>query len=77
MIEPGLYRYPRMDRVAFGRPWEQVLTEEVERLGASRVFAIAGSTLAGTRPAVDAGGAVATDAAAGGVVAPEAAGAER
>jgi maleylacetate reductase len=50
MVEPGLYRYPRMDRVAFGRPWEQVLTEEVERLGASRVFAIAGSTLAGTVP---------------------------
>ena len=50
MIEPGVYRYPRMDRVAFGRPWEQVLAEEVERLGASRVFAIAGSTLAGTIP---------------------------
>src|SRR6202162_2138521 len=50
MIKPGCYRYPRMDRVAFGRPWEQVLTEEVERLGASRVFAIAGSTLAGTVP---------------------------
>jgi maleylacetate reductase len=50
MIEPGIYRYPRMDRVAFGRPWEQVLAEEVERLGASRVFAIAGSTLAGTVP---------------------------
>src|SRR3989442_1523175 len=50
MIEPGVYRYPRMDRVAFGRPWEQVLAEEVERLGASRVFAIAGSTLAATVP---------------------------
>src|SRR5438552_2352049 len=50
MIEPGVYRYPRMDRVAFGRPWEQVLAEEVERLGASGVFAIAGSTLAATVP---------------------------
>ena len=54
MIEPGIYRYPRMDRVAFGRPWEQVLTEEVERLGKRRVFAIAGSTLARTVPIADA-----------------------
>jgi maleylacetate reductase len=50
MIEPGIYRYPRMDRVAFGRPWEQALTEEVERLGARRVFALASSTLAATLP---------------------------
>ena len=54
MIEPGIYRYPRMDRVAFGRPWEAVLAEEVERLGARRVFAIAGSTLARTVPIADA-----------------------
>src|SRR5712692_12119385 len=39
-----------MDRVAFGRPCGQVLAEEVERLGASRVLAIAGSTLAATVP---------------------------
>src|ERR1700732_2639000 len=50
MIEPGIYRYPRMDRVAFGRPWEQALTEEVERLGAPRVFALGSSTLAATLP---------------------------
>jgi maleylacetate reductase len=50
MIEPGIYRYPRMDRVLFGRPWEQGLAEEVERLGGRRVFAIAGRTLAGTVP---------------------------
>src|SRR5919109_2203394 len=54
MIEPGTYRYPCMDRVAFGRPWEQVLTEEVERLGGRRVFAIASSTLAGTLALADA-----------------------
>src|ERR1700726_1905083 len=50
MIEPGIYRYPRMDRVAFGRPWEQALTEEVERLGARGGFALGSSTLAATLP---------------------------
>ena len=54
MIEPGIYRYPRMDRVAFGRPWEQAVAEEVARLGAKRVFALAGSTLARTVPIADA-----------------------
>jgi maleylacetate reductase len=50
MIEPGTYRYPRMDRVVFGTPWEQGLAQEVERLGRNRVFAIAGRTLAETVP---------------------------
>jgi len=53
MIEPGTYRYPRMDRVVFGRPWEEALAEEAERLGAKHIFALASSTLAATLPIAD------------------------
>jgi maleylacetate reductase len=52
-IAPGVYRYPRMDRVAFGRPWQDALSEEVERLGASRAFVLAGSSLARALPIAD------------------------
>jgi maleylacetate reductase len=50
MIEPGTYRYPRMERVLFGRAWDAALTEEVGRLGARRVFALASGTLARAVP---------------------------
>src|SRR5262245_2722027 len=46
MIEPGVYRYPRMERVAFGHPWKDILIEEVERLGARHVFVMASKSLA-------------------------------
>ena len=41
----GTYRYPNMDRVLFGRGFEEGLAEERARLGAGRVFLIAGGTL--------------------------------
>src|SRR5438067_4312748 len=53
MIEPGTYRYPRMDRVVFGRPWEEALAEEAERLGAKHIFALASGTLVATLPVAD------------------------
>ena len=42
----GTYRYPNMDRVLFGRDFAEGLAEERARLGAERVFLIAGGTLA-------------------------------
>ena len=54
MIEPGTYRYPRMERVLFGRAWDAALAEEVGRLGARRVFALASGTLARAVPLEDA-----------------------
>jgi maleylacetate reductase len=41
----GTYRYPNMDRVLFGRDFVEGLAEERARLGAGRVFLIAGGTL--------------------------------
>lgn len=42
----GTYRYPNMDRVLFGCDFAEGLAEERARLGAERVFLIAGGTLA-------------------------------
>ena len=47
MIEAGIYRYPRMDRVVYGHPWKDILIEEIERLRARHVFVLASKTLAG------------------------------
>jgi maleylacetate reductase len=44
-MQPGTYRYPPMDRVVYGRPFAEVLAEEVDRLGARAVFLMAGGTL--------------------------------
>jgi maleylacetate reductase len=46
VIEPGIYRYPEMDAIVFGRPWTEVLAEVVARLGARRIFVLASATLA-------------------------------
>jgi maleylacetate reductase len=42
----GAYRFPQMESVIFGRPFAEVLKEEVERCGAHAVFLIASGTLA-------------------------------
>ena len=54
-MEPlsGTYRYPKMDRVLYGQPAAASLAEECARLGAARVFVIAGGTLARETPFVD------------------------
>ena len=46
MVEPGIYRYPKMDGIVFGRPWTDVLSEVVARLGARRIFVLASTSLA-------------------------------
>jgi maleylacetate reductase len=45
MSQAGVYRYPHMDQVVFGRPCADVVAEEATRLGVSRVFVIASGTL--------------------------------
>jgi maleylacetate reductase len=42
----GIYRYPPMDTVAFGEPWQEALPKELERVGASRAFVLASTNLA-------------------------------
>ena len=46
MVEPGIYRYPKMDGIVFGRPWTDVLSEVVARLNARRIFVLASTSLA-------------------------------
>jgi maleylacetate reductase len=46
VVEPGIYRYPKMDGIVFGRPWTEVLSERVAGLGARRIFVLASATLA-------------------------------
>ena len=41
----GTYRYPNMERVLYGQDFAAALAEERARLGAERVFLIAGGTL--------------------------------
>jgi maleylacetate reductase len=45
-MEPGVYRYPHMDRVIYGSPVADVLGAEVDRLDARAVFVLASGTLA-------------------------------
>jgi maleylacetate reductase len=46
VVEPGVYRFPKMDGIVFGRPWTEVLPELVNRLGARRIFVLGSATLA-------------------------------
>lgn len=41
----GIYQYPALERVIYGRPFAEALAEEVERLGARSVFLLAGGSL--------------------------------
>jgi maleylacetate reductase len=45
MREAGIYQFPQMDRVIFGKSAAQALAEEAERLNAKRIFLIASNTL--------------------------------
>jgi maleylacetate reductase len=46
VVEPGVYRFPKMDGVVFGRPWTEVLPEVIAHLGARRIFVLGSATLA-------------------------------
>ena len=45
MATTGVYRYPHMDQVVFGKPCAEALAEETARIGANKVFIVASGTL--------------------------------
>ena len=49
----GVYRFPQMESVVFGRPFTEVLAEEVGRAHANAVFVLASGTLARTTDTMD------------------------
>jgi len=49
----GVYRFPQMESVVFGRPFAEALAEEIGRVGARAVFVLASGTLARTTDMVD------------------------
>jgi maleylacetate reductase len=49
----GVYRFPAMDNVVFGKPFAEALTQEVDRLDARAVFVLASGTLARTTDTID------------------------
>ena len=53
MREAGTHLFPMMDRVIFGRPAAQALSEEVERLSKRRVFLMVSHTLNSTTNEVE------------------------
>src|SRR5882757_2717795 len=44
----GVYRFPQMESVVFGKPFAEALEQEVDRLDARAVFVLASGTLART-----------------------------
>src|SRR5271167_4077102 len=49
----GVYRFPEMESVVFGRPYTEALAQEVDRLDARAVFVLASGTLARETDYVD------------------------
>jgi maleylacetate reductase len=49
----GVYRFPEMESVVFGKPFTEAVAQEVERLDARAVFVLASGTLARTTDTVD------------------------
>ncbi len=45
-MQPGVHRYPNMDRVIYGTPFAEALATEAERLDARAVYVLASGTLA-------------------------------
>src|ERR1700743_824025 len=44
-MRSGSFQIPPMERVFFGRPFDQAIEEEVERLNAKRIFLLLSNTL--------------------------------
>jgi maleylacetate reductase len=44
-MQNGVFRYPPMDSVIYGKPFAEALAGEAQRLGANAVFVLAGRTL--------------------------------
>jgi maleylacetate reductase len=49
----GVYRFPAMENVVFGKPFAEALAQEVDRLDARAVFVLASGTLARTTDTID------------------------
>ncbi len=49
----GVYRFPQIESVVFGKPFGEALAQEVDRLDARAVFILASGTLARTTDTVD------------------------
>src|SRR5438445_231256 len=49
----GVYRFPRMESVVFGKPYAEALAQEVDRVEARSVFILASGTLARETDTVD------------------------
>jgi maleylacetate reductase len=49
----GVYRFPAMESVVFGRPFTEALAQEVDQLDARAVFVLASGTLARNTDIVD------------------------
>jgi len=52
MQKPGSYAYLPLERVEFGRPAGEAAAEEVNRIGATRVFIVSSKTLTAKTPVV-------------------------
>ena len=44
-MQSGVFRYPPMDSVIYGKPFAEALAGEAQRLGANAVYVLAGRTL--------------------------------
>lgn len=49
-VPTGAYAYLPLERVVFGRPAEEAVVDEVERIGAARVFVVASKSIARDTP---------------------------
>jgi len=49
----GIYRFPAMENVVFGKPFAEALAQEVDRLDARAVFVLASGTLARTTDTIE------------------------
>jgi maleylacetate reductase len=49
----GIHRYPPMERVIYGIPLDEALSQEIERIGAKAVYVLASGTLARQTDVID------------------------
>ena len=52
-MQRGIHRYPPMERVIYGTPLAEALSQEIERIGASAVYVLASGTLARQTDVID------------------------
>lgn len=52
-MQRGIHRYPPMERVIYGTPLAEALSQEIERIGANAVYVLASGTLARQTDVID------------------------